>query len=59
MGRSARELTLATVYRHRLFLLRDQLLEINFKSHKEQEIQRMLREYEAWFKGIKLEGEYL
>jgi hypothetical protein len=52
-------LTLSHIYEKKLYLSREQLLEINFKSHKEQEIQRMLKEYEVWWRGIKLEGDYL
>lgn len=59
MSRPAKELTLSLVYELKLWSAREQLLEINFKSHKEQEIERLLREYDEWWRGIKLEGEYL
>ena len=52
-------MTLQQSTREEIWGLRGQVQEICFRSHKEQEIGRVLAEYEDWWRGIKLEGEYL
>lgn len=54
-----REMTLRETMREEVWSLRGQVQEICFRSRKEQEISKVLGEYEEWWKGIKLEGEYL